>query len=651
MSIPYQYSRLDKDSHQIRLLTLLPAALSTPIFLTINTTPLAKDNIPNFEALSYAWGSQLDRAEVAITSVTEQQTLPVARNLEQALRHLRLEDQPRVLWIDAICINQQDLPERSSQVKRMADIYSLARRVIVWLGPESDDSELAMSLMGSIGVKIAANWLTQSMEATSKDPSDFHWADTKIALNLSYREGLAIMKLFQRSWFERLWIWQEIWLAGPSALIVCGSRSVPWPVFRNSVFCLLNKHWPADVDQYSSDTHYMLYNLCQVSQSPSFAHLIVNTRHSKCTDPRDRVFALLSLCDLADSASVQPDYSKDVSEVYEEMFLAQCRKVKNLVLLQGCELGCEIEGTPSWLPNWSIPTLPIDLVGMFASLYPDAVFKMVGDRTLQVCGVIVGTIQEIVQPKLDRDSKVLKKATMTEIHRLASIFRVTGRQLEELCYTLGGGFFADEFYPSSSQHFPRAANRQQALEFVTHLLANPDLDADEISANDRMYIDRVSNRLCGRSVYRTETGNFGLACNSIKHGDLVVVLMGCSSAMILRPCIGNTYGVVGQSFYHGYMYGEALLGPIPDTHRAVWQMDTNGSLCIAFLEVASGVAQVDDPRLGLLPEKWEICRHDEMHLINKFVHLETGEETWSDPRLTPQALEERGARFQLFDLV
>ena len=116
-----------------------------PIRISLTTKLLTESNVPRYEALSYTWGSPLVSSYVhverfsKITSFIAKNLagrpwlskLPVAFSLEEALHYLRYQDKPRVLWIDALCINQQDLGEKSAQVQRMADIYSKAARVTI----------------------------------------------------------------------------------------------------------------------------------------------------------------------------------------------------------------------------------------------------------------------------------------------------------------------------------------------------------------------------------------------------------------------------------------------------------------------------------------------------------------------------------------
>ncbi|KAH8811281.1 heterokaryon incompatibility protein-domain-containing protein [Xylogone sp. PMI_703] len=117
--------------------------------------------MPRYEALSYTWSSSVDQLQIRVLD-EEDAWLPVTVNLSSALRYLRHSKNPRSLWIDAICINQKDLQERQSQVQMMADIYQSANRVIVWLGPECDNSDLAMDILRQIGSTIQINERTQS---------------------------------------------------------------------------------------------------------------------------------------------------------------------------------------------------------------------------------------------------------------------------------------------------------------------------------------------------------------------------------------------------------------------------------------------------------------------------------------------------------
>ena len=100
--------------------------------------------------------------------------LSVTQNLGHALPYLRYPDKPRVLWIDAICVNQKDLVERSKQVQRMAELFTRAARVVVWVGEESHNSKVAMKTLYMVSTKIKFDWGLCRLSLASEDPNDAH---------------------------------------------------------------------------------------------------------------------------------------------------------------------------------------------------------------------------------------------------------------------------------------------------------------------------------------------------------------------------------------------------------------------------------------------------------------------------------------------
>lgn len=187
----YQYQPVDEATSEVRFLVLLPGERGDPIEGMLFNAPLTEERFPDYEALSYVWGSLDDPVHIAIRSTDRPAVesgilssksnpplqfdkLPVTQNLGRALPYLRLRDEPRLLWIDAICVNQKNLTERSAQVQRMADVYRLASRVVVWLGEESPTSNLAMNTLKTIRSKLSFDLETHTISPTSEDPSEAH---------------------------------------------------------------------------------------------------------------------------------------------------------------------------------------------------------------------------------------------------------------------------------------------------------------------------------------------------------------------------------------------------------------------------------------------------------------------------------------------
>ncbi|KAK5658431.1 hypothetical protein OQA88_1820 [Cercophora sp. LCS_1] len=111
---------------------------------------------PTYEALSYAWGTS-DHQETAYIRTDDALSpfskLQLRQNCASALRHLRYQDRERIMWVDAICINQSDIHERNRQLALMKDVYGLAENVVIWLGSRSEDSGGAIRALNELGEK------------------------------------------------------------------------------------------------------------------------------------------------------------------------------------------------------------------------------------------------------------------------------------------------------------------------------------------------------------------------------------------------------------------------------------------------------------------------------------------------------------------
>jgi hypothetical protein len=139
----YQYEPL-RSTEYFRIINLLPSdKCESAINLRLSEVKFAGNQ--DYEALSYTWGSTEDPKSIECDAGT----LKITRNCETALRHLRYPKTSRMLWIDAICINQVDIPERNQQVARMREIYKNATQVLIWLGDGHPNADLAIQFLSS----------------------------------------------------------------------------------------------------------------------------------------------------------------------------------------------------------------------------------------------------------------------------------------------------------------------------------------------------------------------------------------------------------------------------------------------------------------------------------------------------------------------
>jgi hypothetical protein len=191
-----------------------------------------------YEALSYTWGSDQARVAVLITDDTSAvpAVLLIGSNLSSALRHLRYQDRSRSLWIDAICINQSDISERTAQVRRMAEIYEQASRVVVWLGPGDNSSALAIKTLDYLGRQVVTT--TDMWMFCTPDSEEPYWCEANCKLPYDERTWEAISELLARPWFTRVWVIQEIQLANHDAVMQCGAHEISWSNFRKAIVTL-----------------------------------------------------------------------------------------------------------------------------------------------------------------------------------------------------------------------------------------------------------------------------------------------------------------------------------------------------------------------------------------------------------------------------
>jgi hypothetical protein len=174
--ITYQYSslHLSGNERRLRILELQPGTRQDDIICTLREYPLF--NVPPYEALSYCWGDPNDVTPIDIDGFN----LNITRSLRSALFHLRRPGEPRLIWADAVCINQQDLVERAQQVSIMGDIYRSAVRTVIWLGPPDSSTARAFTTCARLADYAGTNSLKGKDFAVNAMKEEFDSNDTSV---------------------------------------------------------------------------------------------------------------------------------------------------------------------------------------------------------------------------------------------------------------------------------------------------------------------------------------------------------------------------------------------------------------------------------------------------------------------------------------
>ena len=344
----------------IRVIEIRPGSSIDLVFCRLKTVRLSEN--PRYEALSYCWGDPIFNQQIQCN----ERGLAITTNLYVALKQLRYPTEPRILWADAICINQHNITERNQQVRLMRHVYERAERVVVWLGAETQFTYLGMPLIPKL---VAAD--------KKSDSSEDQGALIRRGIAVVLRENdlpqryddawKGFFELVQRSWFERGWIVQEAAVA--SSIIVCCGRFVV--TLQDFMLALIYSNTIGLAEDYLSPNFGRLMSIALTGQTFKQGHqlsllsLLLRHRLAITTDPRDKIFAL---CGIAYDAgpgfmNIQIDYqpSHSAQEVYREFVVKMLAVYKNLDVLS-VPNGDRVPDLPSWIPNFSTPALTSSLI-------------------------------------------------------------------------------------------------------------------------------------------------------------------------------------------------------------------------------------------------------------------------------------------------
>ncbi|KAF2751035.1 hypothetical protein M011DRAFT_191332 [Sporormia fimetaria CBS 119925] len=408
-SISTKYPGRPLRSGQIRLVELFPGQWSDPIRCRLSYALL--DDEPDYYALSYVWGPPHVTRDVWLDGIS----YPATKNLESALRHLRYLYPGLRFWIDALCIAQDDIQERTEQVGMMANIYRACTEVLIYLGDALDpsashknapktyeftDSNNDLKLMemflgdaavlprtrhktvrgGHIFAFIYFLSLYRLPESHMRYTPNAPFADNaecKDTGRTLLSEGLRrLINAPWTPWWDRMWVVQEVVI--PShARVIYGTVSAPWSMFAGAAMAYdlhvtsccshITRVLPdgllrvcKDFAQRISDietlrNEYRLWGPSNAITSPNGQGLLLllrKFRGRKSSDPRDKVYALLSLVTATSALQMLPDYSLSVRQVFVTATLNGIWATKSLSVFQSDVDRKARHDLPSWVPDW-----------------------------------------------------------------------------------------------------------------------------------------------------------------------------------------------------------------------------------------------------------------------------------------------------------
>ncbi|KAK0718942.1 heterokaryon incompatibility protein-domain-containing protein [Apiosordaria backusii] len=398
---PLYGSLAGQGSTNFRLMRLNPGILDQGVTCTLEEIPL--NNAPPYKALSYAWDNSISSSSPGSSPSTMMITcnnvpIAVSTNLYAALKRLRSREKVVNLWVDAVCINQQDPDERGHQVGIMRQIYEQAEEVAIWLGGKQDDDDLAEDFMLSSGLT--------SLDWTDNEETNRHfWVEflrrrdcrrqyvfgafcvfwllslgvpASVTPHISSPFGQSscilngIQAIMGQAWWQRTWVLQETVVAA-KATCYYATLSCPWTMITKAAASYMNGQLSTNIDSaygYVSllsqfarqvrDIEIIRQDWRDPSKLVSLLPLLRQFRIRSATDPRDKIYALLGMVQYwGGQHKIVPDYNLNVTNLYWQTSITIIKNTQSLEVLCGTPNAMsdgdrrhDYRCHPSWVIDW-----------------------------------------------------------------------------------------------------------------------------------------------------------------------------------------------------------------------------------------------------------------------------------------------------------
>ncbi|KAJ4286489.1 hypothetical protein N0V90_013189 [Kalmusia sp. IMI 367209] len=587
----------------------------------------------DYIALSYVWGDSTQFRDLILNGHKFRVTAKLYEILTQLQLSSDLRESGLYIWVDAICINQNDLKERASQVKMMTTIFSQALSVIAWVGNPANDVALEVSVVKAF-LDSVHHIAEEDMQATLVP-------DQVIAHSF----WVVLSHMMAESFWNRLWILQEM-AVPPSLRFWYGTHSFTFQDLRkmHQLFRrgglgqkLLYGSLPKRAELNTMD--HALYRLRQV-RSPDgtssktlddMCHLVNLATESLASDSRDKVYGILSLLPQPISLQIYPDYGP--SSTPEEVFLnfsKICYQERGMNMRSRMKRkDCNCQG--STFPSWAIDLDHSCHNGLMSSHnsefeanldMPKRNLRFSENNRLLYCeGVVVGsiaifagnsnTVKGSVTPSKEPEDpynndgidwrRVISRVLLHEarydfcqchpsVFDIPWLSNISGYRSKHrsIGQELGWGI-QDPYLHEKSKRWPQFSSLTNVGSMFEDVLA-PQADfeiggksfqsyftsTELVCSEPKIFLDIASKVLSGMNdqvLFKTDKNHFGSMPKWAKLGDKIVVVSDCDMPLVLRPK-GDAYELIGACFVEGLMRGETAR----DVERGLLRIETI-SLC------------------------------------------------------------------------
>ena len=602
-TLDFRYGLLKSSKTGIRLAQILPGTGNQGVKINLVDSFISGANQIPYDALSYTWGDGARMKNISCNG----KRLAVTQTLMEALHRFRDPDKVVTLWIDQICVCQDRIKERNQQVKLMGQIFKGARKVVVWLGEDYDDSRAGMQLAKQL-LNIA-----RYQPVSGLSPADL---ETHGLPRRGHKRWIALSAILRRPWFWRTWVVQEVVL-NPNVEIVLGASTLSWDELESIVTLLegpMPKIWRVDQAISASELPFSRINRIRLrhqrrietpvsptavdahfdaelyaepestvnegnEDDPQLLDLLLMSRSLGATDPRDKIYALLGL----GKHDVDPDYSMSPESVFSDFALqtigvvtdlharrkaaslemsSHYREVRRAIILISCA-GRHNQSLklPSWVPDWTVNLSARPLVfGLNNKQFAAGgdklgLFDWQPDFGLLLCGKLLDTVSAAGTTALDYEADKPNDSAHSTIQSwwqeaqqmaLIRIARSPGSTMNLDAFEA----FRRDLCICKHGYYMASGIKGRKNSLLDEF--DP-MDEASHNASDTLTLGPTR----GRVFFTTTTGYVGLAPHGTIEGDLVFVVMGVDVPYILRP-YDDGYELVGEAYVQGIMDGEVI---------------------------------------------------------------------------------------------
>ncbi|KAF5692442.1 Het6 heterokaryon incompatibility [Fusarium denticulatum] len=577
---PYQPLKSD----ELRLLHVEPGDADS---IRVALKTVKSRTSQRFWALSYVWGARENLATILLND----QPFSITRNLYNALYQYRRHvfngynnDTMALLWVDAICINQNDQVEKSIQVPRMSEIYGQCERVLAWLGPVDSDEESHVSRLAERLKHFHSPEDSVSQDLTEDERikafmSSGRSDETDAVEVEAVRK--ALRSIGHRPWFRRIWILQEAVLAKKQPILLCGAYELGYEIFFKTWVLMLN---PSEDGQllYSfmaeNPVRFKAIELVYktilqarseitreeakdaVSQEKQCAldmvKLLNETTELEATVAHDRLYALIGLlnCDPLPTA-LQPDYTQSFEELCYKFTIFIFQQTQDIRVLNLGTVG-NLPSVPSWTPDlrnsWTARSNLTPSPGKCFNVSEDG-------RTLSMPAIILGQCVSVCKPVTpDPDTGLASPAEFLQFDEAivkvaAAIRRVTRMEIMTEWFK----FHLSDIYTEErlTQNLIIVQRVMMAYVCMVHDQPLSSLGTrfgteEQLQGAYGMVTDPIFQQsMVGCSNFVLQDGTAGQLLHSdavAAVGDATCVFPGLSTIFLIRRCDDRTCRIVGQ---------------------------------------------------------------------------------------------------------